>query len=34
MGTLLTFGEFHRDEPLAHRFSNPMTNRSHINSIM
>ena len=26
MVTSPTFGEFHRDEPLAHRHPNPMTN--------
>ena len=30
MGTLFTSGEFRRDEPPVHRFSNPMTNCSHI----
>jgi hypothetical protein len=34
MGTLLTFGELHHDEPPAHRSSNPMTNCSRINFIM
>ena len=34
MGTLLTSGEFRRDEPPVHRFPNPMTNHLHINFII
>ena len=34
MRTLQTSGGFHRDERPVHRFSNPMTNRSHINFIV
>ena len=34
MGTLLTFGEPHRDKCLVHGFSSPITNRPHFNFVL
>jgi len=34
MGTLLTFGEPHRDECLVHGYSNSITNPPHINFVI
>lgn len=34
VGTLLTFGQFHRDQCPVHGFSKPIAGRPHINFVM